>query len=87
MPLKPTMVFVHADKPKQVASFHQNSLLRLEIGAEAEVIFPAIPGRVFKGKVLAVLPVIDKGLIQASGTLGALSEGPSGRSPTIIQLH
>jgi multidrug resistance efflux pump len=86
LPLKPTMVFVHTDSAELVASFLQNSFLRLEVGAAAEVIFPAIPGRLFKGKVVSVLPVIDKGSVQASGSLIAQSLGPPGRVPAVIEL-
>jgi multidrug resistance efflux pump len=85
LPLRPTMVFVHAEPPRLVASFLQNSILRLEVGAEAEVIFRAVPGRLFKGKVHSVLPVIDKGAVQASGTLISQA-GPPGRAPIVIEL-
>jgi len=86
LPLKPTMVFVHTDSAELVASFLQNSFLRLEVGAAAEVIFPAIPGRLFKGKVVSVLPVINKGSVQASGSLIAQPLGPPGRVPAVIEL-
>jgi multidrug resistance efflux pump len=86
LPLRPTMVFVHAEAPQLVASFRQNSILRLEVGAEAEVIFKAVPGRVFKGKIVSVLPVIDKGAVQASGTLISQALGPPGRAPVVIEL-
>ncbi len=86
LPLKPTMVFVHTESSMLVASFLQNSFLRLEVGAEAEVIFSALPGRVFKGKVASVLPVIDKGSVQASGTLIAQSIGRPGRVPAVSEL-
>ncbi len=86
VPLKPTMVFVHAESPTLVASFRQNSLLRLAVGSEAEVIFPAIPGRVFKGSVRSILPVIDKGSIQASGSLISQPIAEIGRAPVIIEI-
>ena len=86
LPLKPTMVFVHTKSTRLVASFLQNSFLRLEVGAEAEAIFPAIPGRVFKGKIAFVLPVIDRGSVQASGTLISQRLGPPGRIPAAIEL-
>ncbi len=86
LPLKPVMVFVHAEPARLVGSFQQNSFLRLEVGAEAEAIFKAIPGRVFKGKIASVLPVIDKGSVQAGGSLIAQSLGPPGRAPAVIEL-
>jgi len=39
-----------------VAWFHQNALFRLNDGSAAEVTFDSIPGKVFSGKVRAVLP-------------------------------
>ena len=86
LPLRPTMVFVHAEPAKLVASFLQNSILRLEVGAEAEVIFRAAPGQVFKGTVASVLPVIDRGSVQAGGTLISQAAGPPGRAPVVIDL-
>jgi len=86
LPLRPVMVFVHAEPAKLVASFLQNSILRLEVGAEAEVIFKAVPGRVFKGKIDSIMPVIDTGAVQASGTLIAQALGPAGRAPVVIEL-
>ncbi|MDY6215221.1 hypothetical protein [Actinobacillus porcinus] len=44
-------------------------LLRLKAGNEAELAFPAIPGRVFKAEVIGVLPAIGEHELQANGTL------------------
>ncbi|MCF1427280.1 MAG: HlyD family secretion protein, partial [Shewanella sp.] len=49
LPLSPVMTFVHAEERLYVAAFRQNSLQRLETGFEAEFLFRAVPGRVFKG--------------------------------------
>jgi hypothetical protein len=43
-------------EPRLVAWFPQNSLLRLQQGGEAEVIFDSIPGKVFSGLVQAPGP-------------------------------
>jgi multidrug resistance efflux pump len=85
-PLKPNMVFVHAEAARLIASFLQNSFLRLEVGAEAEAIFSAIPGQVFTGKVASVLPVIDRGSVQASGTLIGQNFSRPSRVPVVIEL-
>lgn len=86
LPLAPTMVFVHDERPKLVASFLQNSLQRLETGAVAEVIFPALPGKLFTGRVESVFPVIEQGAVQASGRLISQRPGPPGRAPVVIKL-
>jgi len=68
-PLRPLMVFVHKESMYFVGWFRQNSLLRLTPGDDAEVAFDGIPGRVFAGKVEAVLPALREGQVQPSGTL------------------
>lgn len=68
-PLRPVMVFVHKESKYFVGWFRQNSMLRLVAGAEAEVAFDGIPGRVFSGEVLAMLPALSEGQIQPSGNL------------------
>ena len=69
MPLRPVMIFLHAEKPKFTAAFLQNSAQRIEEGSEAEFILPAVPGRFFKGKVSAVGAFIAQGQLQPSGNL------------------
>src|SRR4030081_279892 len=69
MPLRPVMVFLHNEKPKFRAALLQNSAQRIEQGSEADFIFPAVPGRFFKGKVAAVGAYIPQGQLQPSGTL------------------
>ncbi len=69
LPLRPTMVFVHDEQAPMIAAFRQNSALRLRAGYEAEIVFPSIPGRVFKGVVVQVLPTLAEGQLQNSGAL------------------
>jgi multidrug resistance efflux pump len=68
MPLRPVMIFLHNEKPK-FAAFLQNSAQRIEQGSEAEFILPAVPGRFFKGKVVAGGAYIPQGQLQPSGNL------------------
>ncbi|HHT0071680.1 TPA: HlyD family secretion protein [Raoultella ornithinolytica] len=70
--LKPVMTFVptgEADKREFVAAFRQNSLQRLEKGEQAELLFPAVPGTVFRAEVTEVLPAIGESQFQGQGTL------------------
>ena len=76
LPLRPVMVFIPQQKRQIIAQFRQNSLLRLEAGDEAEVVFNALPGQVFKGKLTTVLPVVPGGSYQAQGTLQSLALTP-----------
>lgn len=67
LPIRPVMTFVHKEKGLVVGWYRQNSLLRLQAGDEAEVIFDSIPGRIFKGEVSQVFPVIGEGQVQPTG--------------------
>ena len=69
LPLAPLMTFVHTEDNYYVGAFRQNSLQRLQPGFEAEFLFRALPGKVFKGRVVEVLPTIAEGQFTASGTL------------------
>ncbi|WP_050905037.1 HlyD family secretion protein [Vibrio campbellii] len=69
LPLAPVMTFVHTENKLYTAAFRQNSLQRLEPGFEAEFMFRALPGKVFKGQVVDVLPAIGESQFQARGSL------------------
>ncbi len=87
LPLRPVMVFVHEEQAPLVAAFRQNSALRLRAGYEAEIVYPSIPGRVFKGKVVGVLPNMAEGQLQTSGNLvGTEAFQQIGRVPVIIEV-
>ena len=88
LPLRPVMVFVHDEQAPLVVAFRQNSALRLRAGFEAEIVFPSIPGRVFQGEIVQVLPNIGEAQLQASGNLlGAASFQSIGRIPVEIEIH
>ena len=76
LPLRPVMVFIPEQKRMIVAQFRQNSLLRLKPGDEAEVVFSALPGQVFPGKLTSILPVVPGGTYQAQGALQSLTMVP-----------
>lgn len=87
LPLRPVMIFVHNESHYFVAWFRQNSLLRLEVGNEAEVAFDGIPGEVFSGHVKQVWPVMQEGQVQASGDLFNYTRSPRpGRIPVLIEI-
>ncbi|WP_114194368.1 HlyD family secretion protein [Edaphovirga cremea] len=76
LPLRPVMVFIPEQKRLIIAQFRQNSLLRLLPGDDAEVVFNALPGQVFLGKLLTIVPVVSGGTYQAQGTLQSLNIVP-----------
>jgi multidrug resistance efflux pump len=76
MPLRPVMIFVHKESLYFVGWFRQNSMLRLTAGDDAEVAFDGIRGRVFSGKVVAILPALAEGQVQPTGNLINLMAAP-----------
>ena len=87
LPLRPVMVFIHDEPAPMVAAFRQNSSLRLRAGFEAEIAYPSIPGRVFRGKVTQVMPNLGEGQLTTSGTLvGSEAFTRIGRVPVIIEV-
>ena len=87
LPLRPVMVFVSREGHYLIGWFRQNSLLRLEVGNEAEVAFDGIPGTVFTGEVELVLPALAEGQVQASGNLiGLQMPSRPGRIPVLIKI-
>lgn len=89
-PLRPLLSFAHTDKQYVIGAFPQNPAQRLEIGDDAEVIFDAIPGQVFHGKVVRIGEILAQGEVQANGTLINLdNHGPhivQGSIPYYIEL-
>lgn len=66
----PLMTFVPVEgaaSREYVAAFRQNALQRLHKGEPAELMFPAIPGTVFRGEVADVLPAIGESQFRGAG--------------------
>lgn len=87
LPLRPVMTFVHSEAPMLVAAFKQNPLQNIKPGFKTEVIFPAIPGRAFKGVVTKIQSALAEGQLQPSGDLLSVStKMPQGRVPVFINI-
>lgn len=69
LPLRPVMVFKHEEAPTFAAAFLQNSAQRIMEDAHAEVILPAVPGRVFQARVRHAGSYVPQGQLQPSGNL------------------
>ena len=88
LPLRPVMVFVHEEESPMVAAFRQNSALRLRAGYEAEIVFPSLPGKVFYGEVVQVLPAIGEAQATTSGSMiGTEAFSRLGRIPVEIRIN
>ncbi len=86
LPLRPVMVFIHDEKAPMVAAFRQNSAMRLRAGYEAEIVFPSIPGRIFKGEVVQVMPNLSESQVQTSGNLLG-TQSFQGASRVLVQIN
>ncbi|OBT09484.1 hypothetical protein A9264_14695 [Vibrio sp. UCD-FRSSP16_10] len=87
LPIAPSMVFIHAEEHDYVAAFRQNSLQRLEAGFAAEFMFPSLPGKVFSGEIIKVIPAMAEGEMQASGRLlGTQALNASGRALVKLRI-
>ena len=80
-----TMIFVHQGDRTLSAAFPQEVVQRLRPGAEAEIAFDAIPGRVFPGRVSVMLDAVSQGQLQASGTL--LDPQSRAQSPGLVSVN
>jgi multidrug resistance efflux pump len=86
MPLSPVMVFVPAEKPTFVATYAQTVIPGVKPGLEAELAFKAYPGRIFKAKVIRVMPIISEGEFRASGQLRSATDAYApGRVPVMFE--
>jgi multidrug resistance efflux pump len=81
----PAMVFIHDDDRIFAASFPQTAVQRLRRGAEAEIAFDAIPGRIFRGKVDALIDAVSQGQLQATGAL--LNPEDRAKSPGLVTVN
>ena len=86
LPLRPVMVFVHAEDQRLTAAFQQNALQRINVGDPAEVAFDAIPGRVFQGKVAQMIDVVSQGQLQPTGEL-LNPESRAGSGRALAEIH
>lgn len=87
--LRTAMLFVNTgQRDRQLAAaFQQNSLQRVNPGDDAEVAFEAVPGRVFKAKVRAVVDAIAAGqLVTSSALIEPETRKASGRAIATIDV-
>ncbi len=88
LPMSPVMTFINADTEIFIAGFNQEPMQNIKVGNEAEVIYPGIPGRVFKAKVAQLLPALAEGELSAKRDMFSLStQLPAGKIPVILTFE
>jgi multidrug resistance efflux pump len=87
IPALPVMTFVNTDSVAFIAGFGQEPVQNIKKGDPAEVIFTAIPGKTFQGKVKEVLPAMAEGELNVNRSLYSFNQQlPAGQVPVIIDL-
>jgi multidrug resistance efflux pump len=71
-PARSVLSFVHTDSLLIVGTFQQKSLPGIKLGDVARINFPALPGRVFESRVIALPRAIGNTQVLVSGQLPVL---------------
>jgi RND family efflux transporter MFP subunit len=84
VPLFKAMAFIDTSEPLLGAQIPQNFSQHIEPGQEAEVTFESRPGRIYRAKVLYVMPATAQGELRVTGTAAqAFSTAPD---PFFVRL-
>jgi multidrug resistance efflux pump len=88
MPFSPLMTFVHDQDRFLLAGFQQNPLQNIQPDFEAEVIFTALPGKVFSASVIGMSEIMAQGQLLPDGKLVSLDRVTSaGRVMVRININ
>jgi multidrug resistance efflux pump len=63
----PALTFIEGHTPWVVVDMRENQLANIDVGDPASVVFDAVPGRTFEGRVLGIAWGIDPGRTAANG--------------------
>lgn len=86
MPMAPVMSFVEESDQWVVALFHQNELLNVSPGDEAEIYLRTHPGRIIKCTVDSILWATAQGQLPISGNLPNTAPAPTPEQRIAVRL-
>ncbi|MBB1272186.1 HlyD family secretion protein [Psychromonas sp. SR45-3] len=86
IPLNPAMLFIQESSFKYVSWYPQNKILQIKAGYRAELVFDALPGKVFAAEVTKVLPNIADGEMKANASLLDLTSPHVGKVPVVFEI-
>jgi len=79
--------FVMDEKPLYIAGFRPNGLPSIAVGAEAQVLFPAVPGKVFTAKVVKIFSEVAEGQLHSSFIMKEMTKHDlNGRVPVQLEI-
>lgn len=87
MPMAPVMSFIEDNDQWIVAMFHQNELLNVRAGDEAEIYLKSHPGRIIKCRVVSVLWATAQGQLPISGNLPNTAAAPAPEQRIAVRLQ
>jgi multidrug resistance efflux pump len=88
MPLKPLMTFVNDKDRFLLGGFSQNPIQNIKPGFKAEVIFIALPGKVFTGSVVGMSEIMGQGqLLPDDRLISVYGVTPPGRVLVRIEIE
>jgi multidrug resistance efflux pump len=86
MPMSPLMTFVHDEDRFLLGGFQQNPLQNIRPEFEAEVIFVALPGKVFAASVVGVGEIMEQGQLLPDDNLIRL-EGVTAPGRVLVRIQ
>ena len=86
MPFSPLMTFVHDQDRFLLGGFQQNPLQNIQPDFRAEVIFTALPGKVFAASVVGVSDIMAQGQLLPDGRLIKL-EGVTPPGRVLVRIN
>ena len=86
MPFSPLMTFVHDQDRFLLGGFQQNPLQNIQPDFKAEVIFTALPGKVFAASVVGVSDIMAQGQLLPDGRLIKL-EGVTPPGRVLVRIN
>ena len=86
MPFSPLMTFVHDQDRFLLGGFQQNPLQNIQPDFKAEVIFTALPGKVFAASVVGVSDIMAQGQLLTDGRLIKL-EGVTPPGRVLVRIN
>jgi len=85
MQSNPAMLFIQESSFQYVSWYPQNKILKIQAGDYAELVFDALPGKVFTAEVAKVSNIVN-GTMKANGTSVNLASPDVGKAAVVFEI-